>query len=305
MPYLQALAAYVLWGIFPLYWKLLSRVDSVEVICYRILWSLMTLLVVITYIRQWSDIFDTLGDLRRTLLTATAACLISANWLVFIWAVQHDAIIETSLGYFINPLLNVLLGVGLFGERLPKVQWLAVGIAAVGLAIMTLGTGRFSWIAIVLASTFAAYAAVKKMTRLPAVAGMGMETATLMPLALGYLLWNAAVSQEAFHSTQLHLLLALGGPITTLPLVLFAAAAKSVPLAAMGLLQYIAPSLQFIIGIMLYREPISLWQILGFACVWAALGLLSLHALTNSLRKATATPVEHADLERPKIANDL
>jgi chloramphenicol-sensitive protein RarD len=184
--YFQALAAYVLWGLFPIYWKLLSSVNSVEVICYRVIWSLITLVLVISLLRQWRDISEAVKDHRRTALTTVAAVLISSNWLVFIWAVQHNAIIETSLGYFINPLLNVLLGVCFFGERLPTLQWIAVGIAAIGLAIMTVSTGSVSWIALTLASTFAAYAAVKKMTKLPAVAGMGMETAVLTPLALGY-----------------------------------------------------------------------------------------------------------------------
>ncbi len=278
MNYLRALAAYVLWGIFPMYWKLLKNVDSMEVICHRIVWSLLTLIICISLVGQWSEVRAAVRDGRRMAMTALAAALISANWLVFIWAVGHDAVVQSSLGYFINPLLNVLLGVFLFGERLAKLQWLAVGVAAVGLGIMTASTGEVSWIAIVLATTFAVYAAVKKKTSLPAIGGMGLETAVLLPLALMYITW-AQVDNHETKTAGTYMLLALGGPITTLPLVLFAAAAKSVPLVVMGLLQYIAPSLQFLIGIFVYHEPINLWQLIGFACVWAALGLLTIHAM--------------------------
>lgn len=283
MNYLKALAAYVLWGIFPLYWKLLSSVGSLEVICHRIIWSLVTLVLCISLLRQWPDIAGALRNPKRFGLTVVAAVLISINWLVFIWAVQHDAIIESSLGYFINPLLNVLLGVMIFGERLRRIQWAAVAIAMAGLIIMTVQTGSISWIALSLAISFALYAAVKKKTSLPAIAGLGMETAVLMPVALGYVTW-CTVGLQDIHSSQDYVLLALGGPITTLPLVLFAAAAKTVPLAIMGMLQYIGPSIQFVLGIWLYQEPVSEWRILGFSCVWIALALLSIHAFIQSQR---------------------
>lgn len=286
MNYLQAFIAYVLWGIFPLYWKLLARVDSREVICHRILWSLATLTICITFVGQWREVIRATQDVRRLALTVLAAALISANWLVFIWAVGHGLVVQCSLGYFINPLLNVLLAVMLFGERLSALQWYAVGVAGVGLTIMALSTGEVSWIAIVLATTFAAYAAVKKKMSLPAIGGMGLETAVLMPVALSYLIWAEAVQTEP-KTLHTYLLLALGGPITTIPLVLFAAAAKSVPLVVMGMLQYIAPSLQFLIGIWLYHEPINLWQFVGFTCVWIALVLLTANAL-HKTRSAKA-----------------
>lgn len=278
--YLQALIAYVLWGIFPIYWKLLSNVNSLEVICHRIVWSLLTLVLCISLVGQWSEVKAACRDPRRLALTFLAAALISCNWLVFIWAIGHNAVVQSSLGYFINPLLNVLLGVFVFGERLGRLQWWAVAVAAVGLCIMTASTGEVSWIAITLATTFAVYAAVKKKTSLPAIGGLGLETAMLMPAALVYLMWAESLHTQS-QSTSTYMLLALGGPITTVPLVLFAAAAKSVPLVVMGLLQYIAPSLQFLLGIWLYREPINLWQFVGFACVWAALALLTFNAITT------------------------
>ncbi len=271
-----------------MYWKLLSSVDSIEVICHRIVWSLVTLVLCITLVGQWSDVKAAARDPRRLALTALAAALISSNWLVFIWAVGHNAVVQSSLGYFINPLLNVLLGVLLFGERLSRLQWWAVAVAALGLSIMTISTGQLSWIAIVLATTFAAYAAVKKKTSLPAIGGLGLETAILLPLAIGYLVLAESQSTEP-RSTYLYYLLALGGPITTIPLVLFASAAKSVPLVIMGMLQYIAPSIQFLLGIWLYHEPIQLWQFVGFACVWCALILLTVNAVVQAASLHTAT----------------
>lgn len=283
MNYLQVVTAYVLWGIFPIYWKLLAHVGSLEVICHRIVWSVLTLLVATTIVGQWRDVKIALGDSRRLGLTLLAATLISCNWLVFIWAIGHNAVVQSSLGYFINPLLNVLLGVTLFGERLSRWQWIAVAIACLGLCIMTVSTGEVSWIAIVLATTFAAYAAVKKQTSLPAIGGLGLETAMLLPLALLYLVWSESTNVES-KNISTYLLLALGGPITTVPLVLFAAAAKGVPLVVMGMLQYIAPSIQFLLGIWVYREPINFWQFIGFACVWAALVLLTINALKRSAK---------------------
>ncbi len=277
MNYLQAIVAYVLWGIFPIYWKLLASVDSREVICHRIVWSLVTLVLCVSLVGQWREVAAAARDLRRLGLTVLAAALISSNWLVFIWAVGHNAVVQCSLGYFINPLLNVLLGVLLFGERLSRLQLAAVTVAAIGLCIMAASTGEISWIAVVLATTFAAYAAVKKKMSLPAIGGLGLETAVLLPIALAYMFWAEADRVEP-RSVNTYLLLALGGPITTLPLVLFAAAAKSVPMVIMGMLQYIAPSLQFLLGIWLYGEPINFWQFVGFGCVWAALVLLTLNA---------------------------
>ena len=278
MNYLQVTIAYILWGIFPIYWKLLAGVNSMEVISHRIVWSLVTLVICVSLVGQWTEIREAARDTRRLTLTVLAAALISTNWLVFIWAVGHNAVVQSSLGYFINPLLNVLLGVMLFGERLSRWQWSAVAVAAIGLCIMTASTGEVSWIAITLATTFAAYAAVKKKTSLPAIGGLGLETAILLPAAAVYLVWVESVSAES-KPVNTYLLLALGGPITTLPLALFAAAAKSVPLVVMGMLQYIAPSLQFLLGIWLFREPINLWQFVGFACVWAALALLTANAI--------------------------
>ncbi len=276
MNYLQAVLAYILWGVFPLYWKLLPTVNSFEIICHRIVWSLLTLVLVISMGRQWPAIRLVLRDRKRLALCFVAAILISVNWLVFIWAIQNKYVVETSLGYFINPMLNVVLGVMFFREKLHPVQWLAVSIAALGLAVMTFDSGKFPLIAVTLAISFALYAAAKKKTTMPAVAGLGMETAILMPITLVALTYFACVPHDLEPRTAwTWMLLVLGGPITTLPLVLFAAAAKSVPMAAMGMLQYIAPSLQFMFGVFLFGEEVSRGRAYGFAIVWLALVLFS------------------------------
>ena len=217
------------------------------------------------------------------MLCFVSATLISINWLVFIWAVQNGFVVETSLGYFINPLLNVLLGVLLFQEKMHPIQWLAISIAGLGVAIMTMQTGEFPFIAISLALSFALYAAAKKKTTLPAVAGLGMETAILTPLTLIALTYFTLISHDTESRTGwTWMLLALGGPITTLPLVLFAAAAKTVPMAAMGMLQYIAPSLQFCFGVFLFHEKVSLGRAYGFALVWLALIVFSSFVIASS-----------------------
>jgi chloramphenicol-sensitive protein RarD len=281
--YAQALLAYILWGIFPLYWKLLPSVNSFEIICHRIVWSLLTLIICVHLANQWDHIRALTKDAKRLKLCLLAAALISCNWLIFIWSVQNGYVVETSLGYFINPMLNVILGVVFFHERLHRIQWLAISLAVLGVVIMTIQTGSFPWIALSLAMSFSFYSVVKKLTTLPAIAGLGMETAILAPFSLLAL----TIFSYANFSTEPRDgltwgLLALGGPITTLPLVLFAAAAKKVPMVAMGMLQYISPSIQFILAVTLFSEQVSTGRAIGFAFVWLALLLFSGYILATS-----------------------
>lgn len=286
MYYLQALAAFVLWGIFPLYWRLLKHVDDpVEIIGHRIVWSLATLLLCISFLGQWQEIRETFRNRKRLALASLAAVLISINWLVFIWAVLNKSVVDSSLGYFMNPLFSVVLGVLFFKEKLSPPQWLAVAIAAMGLFFSALSSQRL-WVSIVLASSFALYGVAKKRTQLPAVAGLGMETAILAPVALGYL-FNAWLHTDHNHSSGTLGLLALGGPVTTVPLLLFASASKHVPLVAMGMLQYVGPSIQFGIGAFLDREPIDEWRLTGFLCVWIALAIFTINAWMNSPQDPT------------------
>jgi len=289
--YVQAFSAYALWGIFPLYWKLVAHIPSVEVICHRILWSLVVLTVLTTYVRQWPDVMGLLKDRKRLALCSLAAVLISINWLAFIWSVQNGYVVEASLGYFINPLLTVLLAVIIFRERISVVQWVAIATAFVGVGVMTWATGVFPLIAFILATSFASYAAVKKRTTMPAISGLGMETAILAPLSLVLLVYFRIYSSEPEPLTPFTLgLLVFGGPITTLPLVLFASAAKSVPLVAMGMLQYVGPLIQFLLAFFWFREEVSIGRLTGFVIVWMALALFVWGTILLEKEKRRNTP---------------
>ncbi|MEQ1825631.1 MAG: EamA family transporter RarD [Pirellula sp.] len=285
MNYAQAVLAYILWGIFPLYWKLLPSVNAYEIICHRIVWSLLTLIICVHLTKQWPHIRALTLQTKRLKLCILAAVFISMNWFIFIWAVQHGYLVETSLGYFINPMLNVLLGVLFFREQLHRLQWLAISIAVVGVAIMTLQTGEFPWIAVSLALSFSFYSVVKKLTTLPAIAGLGMETAILAPISVvSLIIFSRASIEVEPKSVSTWILLILGGPITTLPLVLFAAAAKQVPMVAMGMLQYISPSIQFVLGVVLFQEEVTSGRVVGFAMVWLALAVFSAYAIVSARR---------------------
>ena len=289
--YFQALAAFVLWGIFPLYWRLLKHVtDPVEIIGHRIIWSLLTLTLCISLLAQWSEIRQALANRKRLMLAALAAVLISINWLVFIWAVLNQAVVDASLGYFMNPLFSVVLGVVIFREKLNLPQWLAVAIATVGLVFSSIESRRI-WVSVALATSFALYGLVKKQTKLSAVAGLGLETAILAPIALVYLA-NSWASVSQTYSIGTLGLLALGGPITTVPLLLFASASKQVPLVAMGMLQYIGPTIQFAIGAFLDQEPIDRWRLLGFQCVWIALAIFSSMAWIHARKPKQPTALD-------------
>jgi chloramphenicol-sensitive protein RarD len=247
--------------------------------------------VLTTYVRQWPDVMGLLKDRKRLALCSLAAVLISINWLAFIWAVQNGYVVEASLGYFINPLLTVLLAVVIFRERITVIQWFAIATAFVGVGVMTWATGVFPWIAFILATSFACYAAVKKRTTMPAISGLGMETAILAPLSLVLLGYFRIFTIEPEPLTPLTLgLLVFGGPITTLPLVLFASAAKSVPLVAMGMLQYVGPLLQFLLAFFWFREEVSIGRLTGFVIVWMALALFVWGTILLEKEKRLNTP---------------
>jgi chloramphenicol-sensitive protein RarD len=285
LSYLQALTAYALWGIFPLYWKHLKHVDAQEIICHRIVWSLVTLILCVTWIGQWRDIRDAFREPSRLLMAGLAAVLISINWLVFIWGVNNQAVVDVSLGYFINPLFSVLLGVIIFRERLVPIQGIAVAIAAIGIGISATASERL-WVSLVLAASFSVYGVVKKKTHLPAIAGLGLETAILTPIAMIYL--ASVFQQPDFHySPNTWGLLALGGPVTTVPLLLFAASSKKVPLVIMGMLQYLGPTIQFILGVWVDGEKIDQTRWNGFLCVWIALAIFSAHAFWKWRKEVT------------------
>jgi chloramphenicol-sensitive protein RarD len=266
------LGAYVLWGFFPIYWKLLHGINAFQLISHRIIWSFVLLMIVILATRQFAD-FRATARSKNLWVYLVAALLIGVNWTLYVWAVNENYIIETSLGYFINPLISVLLGVLFLRERLRISQWIPVILAALGVTYLTFVYGRLPYIALALAFSFGVYGLVKKLSPLGSLYGLTVETGILFLPAVGYLLFAEANGNGAFlHTGVISDLLMVGaGLVTTIPLLLFASAARSVPLWVVGLLQYIAPTLQFLIGVFIYKEPFSHNQLIGFGIVWIAL----------------------------------
>jgi chloramphenicol-sensitive protein RarD len=270
---LYGIGAYVLWGFFPIYWKFLHVVPALQVIGHRISWSFIVLILFILLTKQWQD-FRAVAFHPKTVATyAIAGVLLSINWLVYVWGVNAGFIVETSLGYFINPLLSVLLGVIFLRERLRLAQWIPVVIAAIGVLYLTFVYGRLPWIALSLAFSFGIYGLVKKIAPLGSLYGLTLETAMVFPAALIYLLFVNSTGEGAFlhDGLTIDLLLAGAGIVTTIPLLMFASAAKQIPLSMVGILQYIAPTLQFLIGVFIYKEPFDQAHLIGFGIVWLAL----------------------------------
>jgi chloramphenicol-sensitive protein RarD len=270
---LSGLGAYALWGFFPIYWKYLHDVPALQVIGHRIGWSFLLLLVVILVSGQWREFRAAVTQPKVIGIYSIAAILLSINWLVYVWGVNAGFIVETSLGYFINPLLSVLLGVLFLRERLRPSQWIPVSIAALGVIYLTAVYGRLPWIALSLAFSFGFYGLVKKLAPLGSLHGLTLETGIVFPVALIYLAILQVGGSGAFlhQSTLVDVFLIGAGVVTTIPLLMFASAAKQIPLTVIGLLQYIAPTLQFLIGVFLYKEPFDRSHLIGFGIVWIAL----------------------------------
>ena len=269
---LHGIGAYALWGFFPIYWKLLQRVPALELIGHRIAWSFLLLIAVIMLTWQWNE-FRTAFNARTVGIYLMASLLIGINWLMYVWAVNAGHILETSLGYFINPLISVLLGLIVLRERLRAVQWLPVGLAFVGVTYLTIKFGQLPWIALVLALSFGFYGLVKKLAPLSALYGLTLETGILFIPAVAYLGFIEASGRGAFMHTGLlpDLLMVGAGLVTTVPLLMFGSAAKKIPLTMIGVLQYLAPTIQFLIGVFLYHEPFDQSRLIGFSIVWLAL----------------------------------
>ena len=269
----NGLAAYTLWGFFPIYWKLLHEVSALEVIGHRISWSFLLLIVVILLTRQWKNFRTAALSPKVAGIYFLAGVLLTINWLIYVWGVNSGFIVETSLGYFINPLISVLLGVLFLRERLRSMQWVAVALAAAGVLYLTLTYGRPPWIALSLAASFGTYGLVKKLAPLGSLYGLTLETALVFPMALIYLVFMGTTGTGAFlHQGVLIDILLIGtGAVTSIPLLMFASAARQIPLTMIGILQYIAPTLQFLIGVFLYHEPFDQSRFIGFSLVWLAL----------------------------------
>lgn len=278
---IYAALAFLSWGLFPLYFRALADVAPSQILMHRMIWSLVFLAVLLAVRRQWRWLPQLLASPRAVAAFMASAVLLSANWLIYIWAVNNQHVVEASLGYFINPLVNIMLGYFLLHERLRAGQWGAIALAAAGVAWLAWQAGNMPWIALALAFTFGAYGLMRKTAPLGALEGLSFETMVLFPFALGYLAWLSITGDNAFAAADGNtqwMLVALG-PLTAVPLLLFGAGARRIPLSVLGLLQYISPSMQFLIGVLLFREPFSLPRLAGFALIWAALALYALEGL--------------------------
>ncbi|HUG21453.1 EamA family transporter RarD [Piscinibacter sp.] len=273
----SAALAYVCWGLFPLYFKQLAEVAALEVLAHRVVWSLLFLLVVLTVRRQWAWWRQALRQPKVLGAFAFSALLLSANWLTYIWAVTHGHVVDASLGYFITPLVNVLLGYTVLHERLRPLQWTAVALAGVGVLWLAVQGGELPWIALVLACTFGAYGLLRKTASLGALEGLALETMLLAPAAFALLGWGMLQGSGSFPSadSSTNALLIGIGPVTAIPLLLFAAGARRIPLSTLGLLQYLAPSIQFVLGIWLFHEAFTPTRFVGFCLIWLALAIYS------------------------------
>lgn len=269
--------AYVLWGFFPIYWKLIHAVPALEIIGHRMTWSFIFVAIVIALRKSWQGFRPLLEDRKRIWVYFATGLLLTLNWLVYVWAVNSGYIVESSLGYFINPLVNVLLGVVFLRERLRFGQWIPVGLAAAGVLYLTLSYGSLPWIALTLAFSFGFYGLLKKTAALASTHGFMLETGFMLLPALGYLLYLEFTGQGAFGHQSVFTtgMLAFAGVATGLPLLWFGIAARQIPLSTLGLLQYIAPTLQFSIGVLLYGEDFSQARVIGFSIIWLALLIYS------------------------------
>lgn len=269
------ISAYTLWGVFPLYFRAVSAVSPPAILCHRVLWSSLFLGLLISWRREWHLIRAVASRRRNLLLLSAGAVLIAANWLIFIYAVTTRQVLQASLGYFINPLLSIALGMLFLGERLRRLQWLAVLTACGAVANIALRGGGFPWIAVSLAVTFAFYGLVRKKLNINSLHGLLVETALLIPFAAAGLLWLPATSA----STGVLGLLALSGPITAIPLLLFGAAVRQLPLSMIGFLQYIGPSLQFLIAVRLLSEALDKTRLASFVLCWIAIAIYILDSI--------------------------
>ncbi len=275
--------AYIMWGLFPLFWKQLHGIAATELIAHRIVWSLVFVAALAVALGGWSELRPALRSPRTLGLHLLSGTLLSINWLTFVWGVNHDRVLETSLGYFLVPLGQVALGLLVLGERLRARQWWAIALAAAGVALQFRGVGGVPWVALTVAVSWVFYGFLRKRSPLGSLAGLTLETALLAPIAIAYLLWLASRGGGALgHASawqQAGVLSA--GVVTAVPLLLFAAGARRLPLTTVGLLQYIVPSLTFLLGVFLYREPLAPARFASFAFIWAALVLYSADALVR------------------------
>lgn len=295
-----AIGSFVLWGLMPLYWHLLKVVPSLQIVAHRVIWSTLLVVAWLMWTQGPGWLRAALARPRAAWMLALSGLLIGVNWTLYVWAVNAGHVIEASLGYFINPLLNVLLGVALLHERLGRAQWISVALAMMGVAWLTFQFGQLPWIAICLALSFAFYGLLRKLLAIDAVAGLGVESVYLFIPALAVLLWAESHGQGGFFDawgTGVDALLVFGGALTALPLIGFAFALRRVQLSTVGLIQYIGPTLQLLAGVFVFHEVFDLKRLVGFAFIWAALAIFA----GDGLRRARKRPVGAALAATPLV----
>ena len=284
------ISAYAFWGILPIYFKALRAVPSVDIVAHRILWSVPILALLLSVAGAWEELGAALRNRRAMLLLGVTALLIGANWLLYVYAVNSGHILAGSLGYYLNPLANVLLGRIVLKERLSWLQWAAVALAAAGIAALAAGALGQLWISIALCLSFASYGLLRKIAPVDATAGLAIETAILAPFAAAWLVWSFSSGQPTFGDSSADIvLIAVAGVVTTVPLLLFTAAARRLPYSMLGMLQFIAPTLQFLIAVLLYGEPFTTAHAIAFGAIWAALGLYVI-AIVRHARAVVVIP---------------
>ena len=290
--FLLGVGAYIVWGVMPLYFKALAHVPATEIVAHRIVWSVPFLALVALLARRLGALRAAFATPRLIVILTATAILIAINWLTYIYAVVSAHLLEGSLGYFLNPLVNVLLGVVLLKERLTRPQIAATIIAAAGVGVLAVGAGSSLWISLVLAGSFASYGFIRKVAPVDSLEGLAIETSLLAPIALGYLFWLDQSGSLEFgrHGLATDLLLVLGGAATATPLLMFTAAARRLPYSTLGFLQYLAPSLQFLLAVLAFGEPLTASHMLCFGAIWTALAIFTLDGWRSALRaRAAAT----------------
>jgi chloramphenicol-sensitive protein RarD len=287
----MGVAAYGMWGLFPLYWPLLKPAGAIEILAHRVAWSLLTMLVLLFALRRTSQLRAILRNPRTTRLLVLAAVVVAINWGTYIWGVNHGLVVETSLGYFINPLVTVMMGVVILKEQLRRWQWLAIGVAFVAVVALTVDYGHPPWVALALAFSFGTYGLAKKQANAGAIESLTFETVVLFPFALGFLVWLSLAGKSHFvgHGTGHALLLAGTGVVTAIPLICFGGAAIRVSMTTLGLLQYLAPVIQFVIGVTIVHETMTPVRWAGFGLVWIALVVFTVDAMRHRRRQLQLT----------------
>lgn len=285
----SAATAFLIWGLLPIFLKQLTDVPVIQVIAHRMVWGYVVAMLWLALRGELSSVRYALANPQIRWRLCASAALVSSNWFVYVWGVANDRVVETSLGYFINPLFNVMLGVVVLSERLNRAQWSAVALAALGVSYLTWSAGHPPWIALALAATFSLYGLVRKTVAVEGLVGFAAETLLLLPLGLGYLVWCELNGVGAFGHLggKIDTLLILGGPLTAVPLVLFAIGARRIPYSTVGLLQYIGPTLQLLLGVLIYREPFDSVKLTGFAIIWTGLAIYAV----DGVRRSRKVPV--------------